>query len=440
MSPRTKQVEHSLSIAYVSPTSLRLDSKNPRQHGEKQIRQIANSIEAFGFNVPVLVDAQMNVVAGHGRVQAVRLLNWSRVPIIKLEHLTETQRAAFVIADNKLAENSSWDAKLLGEQLKILSDVEVEFNLEVLGFETAEIDILIDGCELSSETVPDPADDLPTGQEPGVSALGDVWQLGEHRVLCGDSLDSDSYQVLMQGKKASLVVADAPYNVAIHGHATGLGKIRHREFAMAAGEMTSIQFTEFLKKAMRTAVANSMTGSLGFYFMDWRHMAEILDAGKEVYSDLLNLCVWTKTNGGMGSFYRSSHELVFVFRHGKGAHLNNVQLGRFGRNRTNVWSYAGANSFSRTSREGNLLAMHPTVKPVALVADAIRDVTARGELVLDPFLGSGTTMIAAERTGRVCYGIELDPKYTDTIVRRWQAFTRKTAIHAHSGQPFGKRN
>jgi DNA modification methylase len=414
---------------------LRPDPKNPRAHGDKQVRQIANSIEAFGFNVPILIDRHMQVIAGHGRVLASKLLGLTEVPTICLEHLTEAQRRAFMIADNRLTENSTWDARLLGEQLKILSEAELDFSLEITGFEMAEIDLYIDGLESGDDE--DAADALPeTSNGIQVTRQGDTWLLGKHRVACGDALHPDSYTSLLQGRLAAAVFTDPPYNVPIDGHATGLGKARHREFAMAAGEMSSEEFTSFLSNSLSHAAEHSSQGSIHYVAMDWRHMSELLAAGRVVYSELKNLCVWTKDNGGMGSFYRSQHELIFVFKHGTEPHRNNVQLGQFGRYRTNVWNYPGANSFSRTSPEGNLLALHPTVKPVALVADALLDSTARSEIVLDPFLGSGTTVIAAERTGRICYGLELDPQYVDTIVRRWQTFTSKEAVDEQSGRSF----
>ena len=242
-------------------------------------------------------------------------------------------------------------------------------------------------------------------------------------MLCGSALDAAAFTALMGEERAAMVFTDPPYNVPIDGHASGLGAIHHRPFPMASGEMDGAEFTGFLSQALRNLAAFSVDGSLHFICMDWRHVEELLAAGRDAYDELKNLCVWVKDNGGMGSLYRSQHELVFVFKHGRNGHRNNVQLGRFGRNRSNVWHYPGANSFARCGEEGNLLALHPTVKPVAMVADAILDCSARGDVVLDAFLGSGTTLIAAERTGRRCYGLELDPAYVDTIVRRWQALT-----------------
>jgi DNA modification methylase len=426
-----------LEVIYLSTTSLKPHPQNPRVHGDKQVQQIAQSIETFGFNVPILVDDRQNVVAGHGRLLAARKLGWNTVPVIKLNHLSELQYTAFLIADNRLTENSSWDERLLGEQLKVLSELELEFDLEVIGFETAEIDVLIDGLETISE--PDPDDRLPAIETSAVSVSGDLWQLGKHRVLCGNSLISENYARLLDGAKADLVITDPPYNVTIDGHASGLGRVRHREFAMASGEMSAGEFTEFLRKAMTLSRQESQPGSLAYYFMDWRHMGQILAAGLDVYGEPMNLCIWAKNNGGMGSFYRSAHELIFLFKKSGASHRNNIQLGKFGRYRTNVWNYPSANTFSRSGPEGDLLALHPTPKPVSLIADAIKDSTARGASILDPFLGSGTAVIAAERTGRACYGMELDPLYVDALIRRWQRRTKREAIHVESGESFGVR-
>jgi DNA modification methylase len=426
-----------LEVTYLPVTSLHPNPQNPRVHTYKQVHQIAHSIKAFGFNVPILVDDRLNVVAGHGRLLAAQQLGWKTVPCIKLNHLSEAQYKAFLIADNRLTENSSWNDQLLGEQLKALSELELDFDLEVTGFETPEIDVLIDGLEAVSE--PDPDNQLPANETSAVSATGDLWQLGKHRVLCANSLVLENYDRLMNGAKADLVITDPPYNVVIDGHASGLGRTRHREFAMASGEMTDGEFTEFLGKVMALSMLSSQQGSLAYYFMDFRHIRQIVAAGLFVYGDPKNLCVWVKNNAGMGSFYRSQHELIFLFKNGEAPHRNNIQLGKFGRYRTNVWNYPAANTFSRSGPDGDLLALHPTPKPVSLIADAIEDSTRRGELILDPFLGSGTAVIAAERAGRVCYGLELDPLYVDTIIRRWQRRTKRDAIHVESGESFSVR-
>ena len=282
----------------------------------------------------------------------------------------------------------------------------------------------------------DPADEVPCidSATPPVSEPGDLWCLGEHRLLCGDATDAAAFKTLMGDDRAQMVFIDPPYNVPIDGHVCGSGAIKHREFAMASGEMTEDEFTTFLKNVFRQITRHSEDGSIHFVCMDWRHLHEIVSAGRAVYSDLKNLCVWNKDNGGMGSLYRSKHELVFVFKHGDARHINNVELGRHGRYRTNVWDYPGVN----TLRNGRLeeLAMHPTVKPVQLVADAILDCSTRGSIILDCFGGSGTTLVAAEQTRRHARLMELDPHYVDVIIQRYQQTTGNTVFHEYSGKTF----
>jgi DNA modification methylase len=429
-----KAAHRSLTVVPKRVADLTLNPRNPRNHSPQQIRQIARSIKTFGFNVPVLLDADGNVIAGHGRIKACQLLGWIEVPTICLEHLSEAEARAFMIADNRLTENSDWNEQLLAEQLHDLSLLDLDFSLEVTGFAMGDIDLRIEG--LNSPTPHDPADELsqlPSG--PPITRPGDSWVLGEHRVHCRNALEAAAYAELLQGEQAQMVFGDPPYNVRI-GNVSGFGRKRHREFAMASGEMTEFDFTRFLLTATSLLAHHSAEGSLHYICIDWRHIAQLLTAAREVYQQLTNICVWVKDNAGMGSFYRSQHEFVCVFRHGRGIHRNNIQLGRYGRNRSNIWHYGGANSFSRSGAEGNLLALHPTVKPVALVADAIMDCTSRNDLVLDGFLGSGTTVIAAARTGRRCYGLEIDPLYVDVIVRRWQGVTRDTARNAMTGRSF----
>ena len=426
-----------LQIIYRGIDQLKPDPANPRRHSNKQVRQIAESIRVFGFNVPILIDRHGNVIAGHGRLLAAQQLGRTEVPTVCLDHLTPAQVRTFRIADNKLTENAEWDDRLLAQQLKDLSLIGLDFSLELTGFAMAEIDLRILSLDDTPEPADDPADAVPAvSPGPAISKLGDAWLLGRHRVLCGNTLDTNAFAALMGERRAAMVFTDPPYNVPIDGHASGLGAIHHRPFPMVAGEMDSGEFTAFLRAAFCNLAAFSVEGSLHYICMDWRHVAELLAAGRDPYGELKNLCVWVKDNAGMGSFYRSQHELVFVFKHGRHGHRNNVQLGQFGRHRSNVWHYPGANSLSRRGEEGYLLALHPTVKPVAMVADAILDCSGRGDVVLDGFLGSGTTVIAAERTGRRCCGLELDPAYVDTIVRRWQALTGGSARHAVGGRSF----
>jgi DNA modification methylase len=426
-----------LSVTYRPIEELKPDPANPRRHSKKQIRQIGNSIREFGFVAPILIDRDGKVLAGHGRLLACRELGITEVPTVCLDHLTPAQARAFMIADNRLTEIATWDDQLLAQQLQDLSLLGLDFNIEVIGFEMAEIDLRIASLDEVPDAADDPADAIP--ELPARSPLSkpaDLWHLGRQRVYCGNALDAADFLTLMGEERAAMVFSDPPFNVPIEGHVSGLGAIHHRSFLMASGEMDKATFTAFLSRATQNLAAFSGDGSIHCICMDWRHIEELLAAGRDAYSELKNVCVWVKDNAGMGSLYRSQHELVFVFKHGRQGHRNNVQLGRFGRNRSNVWHYPGVNSFARCGEEGNLLALHPTVKPVAMVADAILDCSARGDIVLDAFLGSGTTVIAAERTGRRCYGLELDAAYVDTVIRRWQTHTGATARHAASGRSF----
>jgi len=422
-------------IESTAVSDLKLRSTNPRTHSKKQIRQIADSIERFGFNNPILVDQDDTIVAGQGRVEAARLLGIETVPTIRLEDLTENEIRAYVITDNRLAELAGWNRELLAIELQGLIDVDLDFDVTITGFEMPEIDILIG--ELEADEEDDPADEVPeVGDGPLVTRPGDIWCIGKHRLICGDSTNPNTFARLLDGAEAQMVFTDPPYNVPIEGHVSGLGKVKHREFAMASGEMTEEQFTAFLATAFQNLAAHSADGAIHFICMDWRHIGEVIAAGRDAYTEFKNLCVWAKTNGGMGSLYRSQHELVFVFKAGTAPHINNVELGKHGRYRTNLWSYAGINSFGK-DRDAEL-ALHPTVKPVKLVADAMLDCSKRGGVVLDAFAGSGTTLIAAEKTGRRGYGIELDPQYCDVIIRRLAAAANIEAIHAATGKPFAE--
>jgi DNA modification methylase len=422
-----------LAIAYRSIDTLSANPHNARTHSRRQIRQIADSLKTFGFTNPVLIDSKSTIVAGHGRVEAAKLLGLVLVPTIRLENLSPDQIRAYVLADNRLAENAGWDKSILAIELQHLLTVESDFEVTVTGFEIPDIDLILQ--EANSRPNSDDIFDI-NEIGPAVTQAGDLWLLSKHRILCGNALRQEAYLALMGSRRADAVFVDPPYNVPIDGHATGNGSVRHRDFQMASGEMSEAEFVAFLTTSLRLLVRYSAGSSVHYVCMDWRHMAELLAAGKQIYDALLNLCVWTKNNGGMGSFYRSQHELVFVFKNGKAQHRNNVQLGQYGRNRTNVWNYPGVTNFGRQGEEGNLLALHPTVKPVALVADALLDCSARGDLVLDAFLGSGSTLIAAERVGRICHGIEIDPLYVDVAIRRWQRHTGDHAIHSVTGKRF----
>lgn len=415
-----------LVVTYRPVASLHPDPANPRQHAPRQVSQIAQSIQALGFNVPLLVDEANQIIAGHGRLAAAIRLGLQSVPTITLSHLSEAQRKAFLVADNRLTEISTWDEALLRDLFLDLSTANLDFSLDVTGFELPEIDLILQGETSSPESDPD---DAPLPLLAPVSRRGDLWQLGPHRIVCCDALDPASYALLMPNERAAVVFTDPPYNVKVSS-ISGNGRRQHAEFAMASGEMNRREFVDFLRRAFQLMVQHSVDGAIHFVCMDFRHLRELLDAGEAVYSELKNLCVWAKNNGGMGSLYRSRHELIFVFKAGTAPHQNHVSLGRFGRNRTNVWEYPGPRAIGGDAEgEGDLVAAHPTPKPVAMIADALMDVSTRGDLVLDPFLGSGSTLIAAERTGRVARGIELDPRYVDLAIRRWQRKTGRSAVN-----------
>ena len=344
------------------------------------------------------------------------------------------KKRALAIADNRIALNAGWNIEILALELQELSTLDIDFDLEVIGFDTAEIDILIDGPR--RKPAPMPADQVVAIPAVAVSRPGDLWLLGEHKLLCGDAREAECFAALMGEERAGVVFTDPPYNVRVDGHVCGSGKITHREFAMASGEMSKSEFIDFLTRTLGNAAQVSLDGAIHFVCMDWRHMGEIITAGRAVYAEMKNLCVWNKNNGGMGSFYRSKHELVFVFKVGAGPHQNTIQLGRSGRYRCNVWDYPGVNTMRRGRLED--LGMHPTTKPVALVADALKDCSRRRDIVLDPFAGSGTTVMAAQKTGRRARVMEIDALYTDVSLRRWETYTQRDAVHQATGCTFAE--
>ena len=414
-------------------SGLRPYANNARTHSRKQLKQIATSIERFGFTNPILISEAGEIIAGHGRVEAAKLLGLKNVPTIVLAHLTDAERRAYVLADNKLALNAGWDRDILAIELQGLIDL--DFDVELTGFGLAETDFILDDAAQSDPEGSDgPEDYVPPLATAALTRRSDIWLLGRHRLICGDARLAEGYKALLGEERADLVFTDPPYNVRIDGHVSGLGGVRHREFAFASGEMSKTQFTAFLTESLSAISSVMRHGAIAFVCMDWRHMGEILAAGEVAFSELKNLVVWNKTNPGMGAFYRSKHELIFVFKMGTAEHTNSFGLGDTGRYRTNVWDHAGISSM--TASRADELAMHPTVKPVALIADAIRDCSRRGEIVLDAFGGSGSTLIAAEKTGRAARLVEFDPLYCDTIVRRWQLLTGKRAKLAATGQTF----
>ena len=417
--PATSGISHPLAVRYRPIVELVPDPKNARTHSKRQVEQIQASIAEFGFTNPILADPEGHLIAGHGRLLAAKAMGLETVPVIDLEGLSDNQKRALRLADNKIALNAGWDMEILQGELAALTLIDISFDPILTGFSTGEIDVILKGQD-------DPDDEvIPAVPTTPRTRVGDIWILGDHRVGCGDGRDADFLsRVVGEGAPIDCAFLDPPYNVKISGHANAKG--RHREFAMASGEMTEAQFRGFLADTLGAAARVSRNGAVHFVCMDWRHVDDVSAAGRGLYGDLLNLCVWNKSNAGMGSLYRSKHELIFVYRVGDASHLNQVELGRHGRNRTNVWDYASVNSLRGSRRED--LALHPTVKPTGLVADAIRDVTKHGDLVLDIFLGSGTTLIAAERSGRRFRGLDIDPAYVDVALERWSALTGGTPV------------
>lgn len=423
-----------LKIRQVAIADIKPYSRNPRSHPPAQLEKLGYAIRQFGFVCPVLLDADGVVIAGHARLEAAKALGYTHVPAVDLPHLSPLQVTALRIADNKLPELASWNEEALALEFKDLINadlkLEIDFDLSITGFSSGDVDRIIDKADRATaenrdEEVPD------VSGEPPVSLAGDLWQLGDHRILCGNALEEVSYRALLAGELAAVGIHDFPYNVPIQGHVSSTGK--HREFLMASGEMSKAKFTTFLTTGYQRFKAACRPGALQYGFMDWRHMSELLAAGQAAGLALKNLCVWDKGVGGMGSLYRSQHELVFVFKDPDGAHQNNVQLGVHGRNRTNVWSCPGGAAAMRRELE-----LHSTPKPVALIADIIRDCTSRNDLVLDAFSGSGTTIIAAAKTGRRARVLDLDPHYVDVAVARWQEWSGGTAHHATTGRSFAE--
>lgn len=419
-------------IEWAPIAKIRPNPRNARTHSKKQIRQIAASIRKFGFLNPLIVDDANMILAGHGRLEAARLEGMAHAPIVQFGHLSEAQKRAYVIADNKLAEQAGWDRELLSIELgELIELLPIEgLDLSITGFETGEIDLLL--ADMASSRL-SPDDAVPAVPESAVSRRGDLWLLGKHRLLCGDSREPEAFVRAMGGAHAAAVFTDPPYNLRVRAIG-GRGRVRHAEFAFASGEMSEAQFRGFLSQTLMNGVRVSAEGAVHYVCIDWRHVSELIGAARDLYGDLLNLVVWVKSNAGQGSFYRSQHEFIGVFRVGEEPHRNNVALGRFGRNRSNVWTYAGVNTFGKGRMDA--LAAHPTVKPVALIADALLDCTARGDVVLDQFMGSGTTILAAEKVARVAVGVEYEPRYVDVAILRWQRLTKLEATLAGDGRSF----
>jgi DNA modification methylase len=421
-------------VEMLSPSALRPAKRNARTHNKAQEEAVANSLTHFGVIKPVVIDEHCRVVAGHVVWRAAKKLALKRIPVIRVSYLSETELRAYALADNQLATKSAWDIEILSLELGELELAlpEIGLDLSITGFEPAEVDAVFDTL---ADAAADPADEaLEPADGPAVSFNGALFELGRHRLMVGDARNDADYARLMQGEVAEMGIHDPPYNVRIQNNVGGRGRIKRREFVCASGEMTTGQFETFLEDTLRRCAQHSIDGAIHYVFMDWRHVGELLAAGAKAFDELKNMCVWVKNNAGQGSFYRSEHELIFVFKHGDAPHLNNFGLGAGGRNRSNVWRYAGVNTF-RVGRMDEL-KMHPTVKPVAMIADAMRDCSRRGSIVLDAFAGSGTTIIAAEQTGRRAFCMEIDPHYADVAIRRWQKLTKRDAVLVGAGQTF----
>jgi DNA modification methylase len=412
-----------LRIEYRSPHELRPRADNAKVHSPQQIKKLEKSIKRLGFLRPVLISDDDEIIAGHGCVKAAKQVGLSQIPTVRLSTLSPAERLAYNLADNRLAELARYDRDLLAVQLEELTNLGFD-EIEVTGFSLADIDLRLEEAAEKKGASVGPEDEVPAPRKKVISRQGDLWTLGSHRLLCGDATAAAHWRRLMDGQQADMVLTDPPWNLPTR-YFSGRGGHRHPDFAMARGEKSEGEFIDFLATFLRLAKGASTPGAIIFVFIDWRHLFELLTAARLQQLPQKNLIVWAKRNAGMGSFYRSQHELIAVFKNGDAPHLNTFELGQHGRHRSNLWEYAGGNSFRAGRAEE--LAMHPSCKPVALLADAIRDVSRRGAIVLDPFAGSGSTLIAAERTGRRAYLLEIDPAYSDVIIRRFEAYTGKTA-------------
>ena len=408
-----------LEIKYVEIEKLKKYDKNAKIHTSKQISKLVSSMKKFGVVTPILVDRNFTIIAGHGRLEALKNLNYNKIPVIMLENLSESQVRAYRLADNRIAEEAKYNSDILKIEL---SELTIEDEIEIIdtGFDVAEVDaIILDNYGVKTEKT-DKADEIKSLEIEHKVKIGDIWQLGNHLLLCGNSTEIISYEELMNNEKADLIITDPPYNVPIKGHVC---KTKHNEFEMASGEMSEEEFTNFSENFMKNLVKFSKNGSLHYLFIDWRGLNIFLKVGSKIYSELKNICVWNKILAGMGSFYRSQHELVCVYKNGKQPHVNNIELGKNGRYRTNVWDCKGVNSANPKSLE--LLKLHPTVKPVGLLHEIILDSSSIGDIVLDIFGGSGSTLLACEKAKRKARIIEISPKYCDLIIHRYKEQTKK---------------
>lgn len=418
---------HDLTPQLVSIGKLKQLGHATRKHPPAQIRKLRRMIAKYGILRPVLTDPHFQVIDGAAIIAAATELGMIEIPVVVISDLGEASVRAARLALNRVAEDAGWDESELAREFGAILEIQSDFELTDTAFEMGEIDMSFgdDGRD-EEDIIPMPEGGLP------VSRPGDLWQLGPHRILCGDGLAAENHDVLLDGKKVRMVFTDPPYNVRI-AEVAGFGRTKHREFRHASGEMSAEEFFNFLSTLCEQLARHGMAGSLHYICIDWRHVSALVLAGGQVFDELKNICTWAKPNAGMGSLYRSQTEFVCVFKSGKAAHINNIQLGRNGRNRSNLWTYAGQTSLRGKKGKSDL---HPTVKPVAMVADAILDASNRGDIVLDPFGGSGTTLIAAEKTSRHSCLIEIDPHYVDLTIRRFEAFTCQSARLSEDGRSF----
>lgn len=416
------------------PANVPVDNPhNARVHSEGQIRKVQRSMAVSGALAPVVLDEGWTILAGHARVEGARRAKMATIPVVQVFGLSEAQKRAFLLADNRIGEDAGWNREFLAAQLPELTAVleEAGYSIEDTGFEIAELDELTADFEHGSDPDDEVSDKAVSG--PPVLRPGELVQLGGHRLLIGDARIAASIDQLVGQNRPAAAFLDVPYNQPAKAIG-GRGQFKHGNFAFGSGELTRPEFVTFLTESLGNAARVSAPGAVHFVCIDWRHVRDVIEAGEALYGDFIDLVVWNKTIGGQGRPYRSQHELICVFRVGTGKHRDNVQMGRFGRNRSNVWTYAGMNAFGAGRMEN--LSAHPTVKPLRLVADAIKDCTRPGDFVLDTFVGSGTSILAAERVGRRALAMEISPNYGDVAVRRWQAATRADARLVETGQPF----
>lgn len=416
----------------LAPLSALLENPHRVQvHSPRQLSKLSRAIEVTGQLAPTIIDERYMVLAGHARLAAAKALGHASMPVVQVFNLSQVQKRAFLLSDNRVGLDARLDRKTLAAQIPELTLLfeDAGLTLSDTGFEVAEIDTLVIDFE---DGGPEPDDAIDPALAAGAIVLrqGDVFALGEHRLAVGDARDAGLLDQLMSGEKAEVAFLDPPYNVPVRSIG-GRGRSRHPEFAFASGEMSRAEFVAFLEAALGNAARVSVPGAVHFVCIDWKHCRDLIEAGERVYGAYLNLVTWVKTNAGQGGLYRNQHELIGVFRVGEAPHRDNVQMGRFGRNRSNVWTYAGANTF-RSGRMDDLND-HPTVKPIQLVIDALKDVSRRDAVILDTFVGSGTTILAGERIGRRVRAVEYEPRYAQIAIRRFEAVTGQIARHIETG-------